>query len=95
MKLWAVARYILDNLLNNEQRNIDKIENILKQLDEIDPRSFSFRYSHDTNDMTAYIPLDLRQVNLVHVWEKLDAALGLLDAAADMLLEYRSYAEHG
>lgn len=54
MELWTIARKVIDDLFVDEQEDTNKIENILKQLGEIDPRSFSFRYSHDTKKMSAY-----------------------------------------
>jgi hypothetical protein len=80
MEHWQATKQILDRLFPHDQ-DIEKIENIIKQIAKIDPDSFSFRYADD-RDHEPYLPADLERINLLHIWEKMDAALGLLEGGA-------------
>jgi hypothetical protein len=80
MVLWQATKQILDKLFPDDESTA-KIENIISQIAAIDPRSFSFRYSGD-RDHNPYLPPDLKRINLLHLWKKMDAALGLLEGGA-------------
>jgi hypothetical protein len=85
MKLWQATKQILERLFPHDQ-DTEKIENIIRQIAEVDRRSFSFRYPYD-HDHKPYLPDDLERINLLHIWEKMDAALGLLEGGATGLDE--------
>lgn len=90
IELWEVARGILKAEFDDDDSNLGKIDNILNQLDQIDPNSFSFRYPQDIKNNEPYLPSGLHYVNLINLWEKLDGALQYLDDYSDAIYERRS-----
>lgn len=61
----------------------DEFERIVRQVDEIDPRSQTFRYPMNPAEQT-HLPHAFT-MNVVRVGEAMDELLGYLDGAADLL----------
>jgi hypothetical protein len=58
--------------------DIEGIDNYIRQLSELDPDSFSFRYTHSKRG-TPSLPAELRHINLRHFAEMLERLASFLD----------------
>jgi hypothetical protein len=58
LKLWLKLRAMLLEIDNQESEWIRRADDVIKQFDDMDPRSFSFRYPADKHGAPA-LPNDL------------------------------------
>jgi hypothetical protein len=85
-RLWIQCKKILENIFEEDQSSINKIETIVLQLSEADPYSQAFRYPKDKkgNELLAGIT----HINLRAISDVLGEVVSLLDGAETGISEY-------
>lgn len=78
-----------------DRKDIDGIDAYIRQLVNLDPDSFSFRYARSKKGEPS-LPADLRNINIRHfaeMMERLASYLGAIDDATDHLEEAKAEME--
>jgi hypothetical protein len=103
--LWADLKPILKGLCETarwkplDSEDVEGIDNHIRQLSELDPDSYRFRYTHSKKGDPS-LPPEVKQINLRHFAELIEhlvdylggmdtALYSLLDFKAEMEAEYR------
>ena len=86
MPLWSALRQHLEQLDPRvEDKELPAIEDLIRQLDHVDPGSFAFRYPK-TKKGEVSLP-ELRQINVRHLSEVMDSVFMLLGGIYSWLEE--------
>ncbi|MFJ4346308.1 hypothetical protein [Pseudomonas sp. NPDC089401] len=94
MPLWAELRTLLNELTPHpDDKELPALEEIIQQLDEVDPQSFAFRYPA-TKKGEVSLP-NIRHINVRHLGEVMDSAFMLMDGIHGELGAMDQYEEHG
>ena len=78
--LWKVARDLLDLRDHADTSDLDHAGDILRQFNEVDPGSMTFRYARDIEGART-LPDDLRRINLETLARVVAAVGNLLEGA--------------
>ncbi len=83
-KLWKVARSFIEKYSDgNHAELLDNTENLINQLDQIDPLSTAFRYPIDTKENESII--GVHRIDIQHLSEKMEGLYNALSASVDWL----------
>lgn len=82
--LWEAARVAIEAAIPRNPFDLDRIESIITELAQIDPRSFSFRYARDRKG-TLNLPRGVARINVGHFASVMLKVAILLDEVADRM----------
>ena len=91
-KLWEKVRELLIEIFPNEDNdNMKAIDLLIKQIEEVDPGSTSFRYPKDFKGNNSLQLDSIPRVNLRNLSEVIDAISVILEGAVCGISEYQGY----
>ena len=91
--LWKVARDLLDLRDHADTSDLDHAGDILRQFNEVDPGSMTFRYARDIEGART-LPDDLRRINLETLARVVAAVGNLLEGCSTMYQEEENAADY-
>lgn len=91
LNLWHPVKEILEKIWpDGDVARIQAVDSLIKQFEEADPRSTSFRYPKKLDGGKA-VDLKEQRISLRNLAKVIGAMSILLDGAADGISEYQSY----
>ncbi|WP_444998444.1 hypothetical protein [Aliikangiella sp. IMCC44359] len=90
-KLWPRVRNILEELWpDDDSTALHSMDLLIKQFEEVDPRSTSFRYPKDFKGNNS-VKLEQPKVNLRNLAEVMNSISIILEGSAGAISEYQGY----